>query len=52
MRHNFKYIFLVIPTINGEISGEPFISLTIDEDLTDEFVIYQINLYTLEVIRI
>lgn len=49
--NNLKYIFLVIPTINGEIFGEPFVSLTIDEDLTDEFVIYQINLYTLEVIE-
>lgn len=45
------FIYFIIPTINGEISGEPYIFR--DKELlkyiNEEATIYKINLNTLEV---
>lgn len=50
------YIYLIIPTINGEINGDAIISLNKEfiappkkEYLYDEVTIYKINLKTMEV---
>lgn len=43
-------IYLVIPTINGEINGDAYVTLSLDYDFP-EVVIYEINLKTLEVIE-
>lgn len=45
------YIYLIIPTINGEINGDAIVSLSIDYDFP-EVTIYKIDLNTMEVIEI
>lgn len=54
-----KYIYLIIPTICGEINGDAIVSLYVDfvpplgkEYLFSEVTIYRINLNTLEVIEV
>lgn len=44
-----KVIYLIIPTINGEINGDPYITLSIDKVFFGEVTIYEININTLEV---
>lgn len=51
---DFDYYF-IIPTINGEICGEPFISYSIDYNNLPECTIYgikQLNDFTFKVIEI
>lgn len=47
-----RYIYLVLPTINGEISGNAFISLSLDINFGEEVTIYKIDLHSLEVYEI
>lgn len=44
-----KKIYLIIPTINGEINGNPYITLSLDYDFVGENTIYCIDLETLYV---
>lgn len=42
-----KIIYLIIPTINGEINGDAYITLSIDKVFFNEVTIYEINLNNL-----
>ena len=43
-----EIIYLIIPTINGAIDADPYITLSLDY-IFEEAVIYEINLNTLEI---
>lgn len=47
-------IYFIIPTINGEISGDPYIFKDIEllKYIDEEVTIYKINLNTLEVFEL
>lgn len=49
-----NFIYFIIPTINGEINGEPYIfkNREILEKIDEEVIIYKINLSTLEVFKL
>lgn len=37
-----RYFYFVIPTINGEIVGEPYITFSLDYDFKEEVTIYMV----------
>lgn len=49
-----NFIYFIIPTINGEINGEPYIfkNREILKYIDEEVIIYKINLSTLEVFKL
>lgn len=49
-----NFIYFIIPTINGEIDGEPYIfkNREILKYIDEEVIIYKINLSTLEVFKL
>lgn len=49
-----KEVYFVIPTVNGEIIGDPYIVLGVDalNFIKEEVIVYSINPFTLNVYEV
>lgn len=49
-----NFVYFIVPTINGEISGEAYIfkDKELLKEINEEVTIYKINLNTLEVFKL